>query len=213
VVLMFDGVAVDPKVELDNSVLPHQVAGLCRHCQNASFSNYDDYEYFRDGLLAEQSSSSIFHQACEAEVVVLGFIGDSNHTHVIPVAISPTCKKDDIVGQSTNSIKWIMEAVIDAYNEYNGPEQIGPIMTLASDGAPHFAKAAASMLSEQMPDFINDTYRSCALFNLTGGSSGCTRTVDWDHCGKRTRERIKGIKGLKIGSYTFDKASIALYGA
>jgi len=157
VVLMFNRVAVDPKVELDNAVLPHQVDGLCRHCQNATFSNYDDYEYFRDGFIAEWSSSSIFHQACEAEEAeVLGFIGDPNHMHVIPVT-SPTCKRDSIVGQPTYSIKWIMEIVIDAYNEYNGPEHVGPIMTLASDGAPHFAKMAASMLSEQMPDFIYDT--------------------------------------------------------
>ena len=85
-------------------------------------------------------------------------------------------------------------------------------MTLALDGAPHLAKVAASMLSEQMPDYINDTYWPCALFNLTGGSNGCTRAVDWDNCGKRMHERIKGKKGLKIGSYTFEKTSIALYG-
>ncbi len=64
-------------------------------------------------LKAEESSSRKIHEAVKAEVVAIGFIGDPSHTHVIPLAVSPTCKKDVILRESANSIQLILETEME----------------------------------------------------------------------------------------------------
>lgn len=97
VVVMFDGIAVDPRLSLDTSQLPHKVCGVCRHCENTSFSSYEDYMALLKRLHAPDKDKSKVHVASECEVVVLGFIGDPNHTTIIPIAISLTCKRDYVL--------------------------------------------------------------------------------------------------------------------
>jgi hypothetical protein len=195
---MFDGIALEPRLGLDNSQLPHQVEGLCRHCNSATFSTLD----LRASIKAEEGSPSKVHEAVEAEVVAIGFIGDKDHTHIISLAVSPTCRKDQILRESTNSIQWILDAVMEAYHDNDGPTKIGPIVTLASDGASHFRLASATLMSQRLPQEIIEVYGGCKLFNVSGGRYGCTTSCDWDHLGKRSRERLKSVIGIKIGTST-----------
>lgn len=211
-VLMFDGIALEPRLGLDNSQLPHQVGGLCRHCNSATFSTYQDFLDLRACIKAEEGSPSKIHEAVEAEVVAIGFIGDKDHTHIIPLAVSPTCKKDQILRESTNSIQWILDAVIEAYNDNDGPTKIGPVVTLASDGASHFRLASATLMSDRLPQEIVQVYTGCKLFNVSGSRYGCTTSCDWDHLGKRSRERLKSLIGITLGTLTVTKNSLAIYG-
>jgi hypothetical protein len=137
-VLMFGGIALEPRLGCDNSQLPHQVEGLCRHCNSATFSTYQTFLDLRASIKAEEGSPSKVHEAVEAEVVAIGFIEDKDHTHIIPLAVSPICRKDQILRESTNSIQWILDAVMEAYHDNDGPTKMGPIVTLVSDGASHF---------------------------------------------------------------------------
>ena len=212
VIIMFDGVAVEPRLSLDATQLPNQVSGLCRHCCNATFATYGDFTSLVENFNADESSSSKIHAASEAEVFAIGFIGDAGHTSIIPVAVSPTCKKDAILNESTHSIQWILDVIIKIYKEYDGPKKIGPIMTLVSDGAAHFSLASGGLLDGILPSYICEVYSDCKLFNLAGGADGCTRGADLDHLGKRSRERIKSGKGVSFGMFTFEKHALTIYG-
>jgi len=138
VVVMFDGIAVDPRISVDTSQTPHQLSGFCRHCDNPTFAEYADYFTLLTKFHSQDGEESKFHVACECEVVALGFIGDNKHTAIIPVAISPTCKKDSILNKWTHSIQWILDVIIQYYYANMGPSKIGPLLTLVSDGAAHF---------------------------------------------------------------------------
>ncbi len=83
---------------------------------------------------------------------------------------------------------------------------------MASDGASHFRLASATLMSQKLPEEVAHIYSNCRLFNLSGGSNGCTTACDWDHLGKRSRERLKSVIGVTIGTLTVTKNSIAIYG-
>jgi hypothetical protein len=206
--LLIDGINVDEMVGVDDDVLPHQFTGLCRHCLDTAFNDYDDAVRIQDGLASGQ-----FCMAKEAEVFAIGF----NHkffTGLIPVAISPTCKKDDIVGESTDTVQAILTTIQNHWHQYPVSQQY-IMSTYNSDGAGQFRKAVGKVLCKDLPTNIRDVYigangeRKCPLLNLVGGRYGTTASCDNDHLGKRFRARIKTSTGISIGQLTFTKTDLA----
>ena len=48
--LIIDGVALDEKFNLDDSQIPHQITGGCRHCIDTTFNTFEDAQRFQEGL-------------------------------------------------------------------------------------------------------------------------------------------------------------------
>jgi len=66
-------------------------------------------------------------------------------------------------------------------------------------------------MSTNLPPNILNEFADCALFNTVGSIDGCTHACDWDHVGKRTRERIKSSLGIRIRWHSFQKTNLAYY--
>jgi hypothetical protein len=62
VVVMFDGIAVEPRLSLDSTQIPNQISGFCRHCSNATFATYNDFVSLLSKFNAEDSSSQKIHE-------------------------------------------------------------------------------------------------------------------------------------------------------
>ena len=202
-----DGVNIDERLSLDTSVLPHQMVGCCRHIDNTNFIDYEDVERIQNGL------NTTFHYASEAEVFAIG-LNHGSCTSLIPIAISGTCKKDNFVGESTDTVYEIVSTIVDKFHEMQLHKLIGPLATINSDGAAHFRKACGKKLSVDIPKnvrafFLSPTGTSrCLLFNLVGGKFGTTMGCDNDHLGKRYRARMKSARGLLVGKISFTKVDI-----
>jgi hypothetical protein len=209
-VLMVDGVAVEERLDVDMSQIPHQWTGLCRHCRNCDFNTYDDAIHLLEKLNSSNVDDQV-HLAVEAEVFCIGLV-HKTCTTIIPVAVSPTCKKDDHVQESTDTVHFLLDSIEKAWRDCNLHESVGPLATIVSDGAAHFRKAAGKLLNDDLPKYIWIVYEnSCDLFNLTGSCFGTTMAVDLDHLGKRFRERVKSNKGIAIGNFVFTKDLLQSY--
>ena len=209
--ILVDGVAVEERLNIDESILPHQVTGLCRHCPDATFNTYDDATRINEGLNEE------FHLAKEAEVVVLTF-NSGEFTSVIVLCISPTCKKDDIIGESTNTIKEILSTILERWNShpYQDLRDRFILSTISSDGAPAFRKGVGQVLNKDLSPAVRSVYvdatngqKHCQLLNLTGSVEDVTGGVDLDHLLKRLRARVKTQMGITIFNCNFTKVDIA----
>lgn len=209
--ILVDGVAVEERLNIDESILPHQVTGLCRHCPDATFNAYDDATRINEGL------DEHFHLAKEAEVVVLTF-NSGEFTSVIVLCISPTCKKDDIVGESTNTIKEILATILERWNSYHYQDlrERFILSTISSDGAPAFRKGVGQVLNKDLSPAVRSVYvdatngqKHCQLLNLTGSVEDVTGAVDLDHLLKRLRARVKTQMGITIFNCNFTKVDIA----
>lgn len=151
--LLIDGVNVDEKVGLDEDQYPHQVTGLCRHCTDTTFADYDDALRIQCRL-----DSSDFHLAKEAEIFCIAIA--FNHpifTSLIPVAISPTCKKDDVIGDSTNTVKAMLNTIQNKWHSYEISQRY-IMTTFNSDGAGQFRKAVGKVLNQDLPIEVRNVY-------------------------------------------------------
>lgn len=149
--LIIDGVALDEKFNLDDSQIPHQITGGCRHCIDTTFNTFEDAQRFQEGL-----ESGIHHRAIEMEVFAIGF----NHptfTSLIPVCLSRTCKTDDIVGESTDTIYEIVSTIERKWHSFAITNQF-KMSTYNSDGAPQFRKGVGKVLSKDLPPKIRSIY-------------------------------------------------------
>ena len=206
--LFIDGVAIDEMLNLDDSQLPHQVTGLCRHCADTTYDAYADAQRIEDGL-----NDGTFHYAKEAEVFCIG-INHPTFTGLIPICISPTCKKDDVVGESTHTVEAIISTITRKWHTYDISKQF--IMSVYnSDGAPPFRKGVGGVLNKDLPPAIRAVYvgpgdvKRCPLLNLVGGSDGTTASCDTDHLAKRFRGRIRSAMGIMIKLCIFTKSDLA----
>ena len=204
-----DGINIDEKLGLDIDQLPHQVTGLCRHAKDATFDKYEDAERIEQSL-----ADGDVHLAKEAEIFAIG-LNHPTFTSLIPIAISPTCKKDDIVGESTNTVHEIVTTIRQKWHSY--PISNNFIMaTYNSDGAGQFRKGVGKVLSKDLPGAIRRVYINeegdsrCPLLNLVGGDDGTTASCDNDHLGKRFRARIKTSMGITIGVINFNKSDLTV---
>eukprot|EP00986_Skeletonema_menzelii_P017389 scaffold19230_cov154-Skeletonema_menzelii.AAC.1 len=207
--ILVDGVAIEERLNIDESVLPHQVTGLCRHCPDATFNTYGDATRIEAGL------GDNFHLAKEAEVVVLTF-NSGEFTSVVVLCISPTCKKDDIIGESTDTIKEILSTILECWYSY--PQHFLErfvLSTISSDGAPAFRKGVGKVLNKDLSAAVrsvyvtNDFTKRCQLLNLTASAEDVTGSVDSDHLLKRLRARVKTAKGITIVTCNFTKVDLA----
>jgi hypothetical protein len=66
-------------------------------------------------------------------------------------------------------------------------------------------------MSSRLPQEIVEVYAGCKLFNVSGGRYGCPTSCNWDHLGKRSRERLKSVIGMKLGTLTVTKNSLSIY--
>jgi hypothetical protein len=195
--LLIGGVNIDEMLGLDEDQYPHQVTGVCRHCNDATFADYADALRIQDGL-----DSSKFHLAKEAEMLCIGF-NHPSFTSLIPVAISPTCKKDGVKNESTNTVKVILMTSKDVWHKYEISERF-IMTTYNSDGAGQFRKAVGQVLNGDLPVKVRNVYvapdgastKRCPLLNLVGGAFGTTAACDNDHLGKRFRARLKTPTGI-----------------
>ena len=208
-IVVIDGVATKECVNLDDSQEPHQVTGLCRHCVSTTFNTFKDAMRIQKKLELGE-----IHFAKEAEVFCIA-LNHEGFTSVIPVCIAPTCKKNDVVHESTDTVREIISTIMRKW--FTLPISKTVIMsTVASDGAPQFRKAAGQVLNKDLPKNVRDVYISpqgakrCLLLDLIGSSEGVTATCDNDHLGKRFRARVKSVCGLKIGVFIFTKSDISL---
>ena len=88
-ILMIDGIAIDERLSVDTSIVPMSFMGLCRHCADPSFNTMADTVRIKAGL-----NNKAFHLAKEAHCVCIRHNSKRSNS-LIPVAISPTCKKDE----------------------------------------------------------------------------------------------------------------------
>ena len=107
-----DGVAIDEGLNLDDSQLPHQITGGCRHCLDTTFDTFEDARKFEEKL-----TKGDYHLAKEAEVFAIG-LNHPTFTSLIPICISPTCKADDVVGESTNTVLEIVSTIRAKWHSY-----------------------------------------------------------------------------------------------
>jgi hypothetical protein len=185
-----------------------QASSLCRHCLDTNFITYDDATRIEAGL-----NEGTFHLAKEAEVFVLTF-NSGEFTSAVVLCISPTCKKDDIIGESTNTVKEILSTILEHWHSY--PQQLRDnyiLSTIASDGAPAFRKGVGQVLSRDLSlgvraVYVTDGTVNCKLLNLTGSPEDITGTVDNDHLLKRLRARVKTKMGITIYTCNFNKVDI-----
>ena len=206
--ILVDGVAIDERADLDESIIPHQVTGFCRHCTDTNFVTYDDALRIEEGL-----EEGTFHLAKEAEVFVLTF-NSGEFTSAVVLCISPTCKKDEIIGESTNTVKEILSTILHHWHSYPQHFRDNYILsTIASDGAPAFRKGVGQVLSKDLSAGVRAVYVTggkvnCKLLNLTGSPEDITGTVDLDHLLKRLRARVKTNMGITIFTCNFNKVDI-----
>ena len=208
--LLVDGVAVDPRLDVDLSQLPHQFTGLCLHCKNTKFITFEDGERIETELDREGVNMQKIHFAKEVEVWCIG-LNSKDVTFLVPVALIPTCKKDYELGESTSTIATVGKVVINKYYEMGLDKKIGPLSWALSDGASHFRQGTGQVLSKDLPTDTRNVYKDCLLCNKIGGERGTSNNCDGPHLGKRSRARIKSAKGLKIGCFTFVKTELARY--
>ena len=150
--LHVDGVNTDNKLNIDSSVIPHQITGVCRQCQDTNFVTYEDALRIRDGIHEGE-----FHYAQEADVFAIGF-NDATRTSLIAVAESPSCKKDMVNGESMDTIMSIVSKIIDTYHELDLHNTIGPLVTINSDSAAPFRKACGEKLSVDLPIEVREIF-------------------------------------------------------
>ena len=210
VILMEDGIAIDEKFRVDFSVVPNQIVGGCRHCVDCTYNSAEDAEHY-----VAETRKGKYHLAKEVDVVSIGFV-NKDHTAIWPLYLSPTCKKDNFLEESTGATKFLIEYVYDKYiTDPRGQATIGPLGTVVSDGAPQFRKGMGKAVNMELPPLIRVCFAGCQLFNLTGGLHGCTVSCDLDHIGKRTRARAKnvtiGIRGRYHKFRGSDFASFLVY--
>ena len=116
--LLVDGVAVDRRVNVDFSQVPHQFTGGCLHWKNADFVTFEDASRVERDLCREctdENEDEGMHFAQEVEVWCLG-LNCRELTFLFPVALIPTCKKDYFLGQSTSTIKEVSTTI---YNKFH----------------------------------------------------------------------------------------------
>ncbi|KAL7530742.1 hypothetical protein ACHAXR_010378 [Thalassiosira sp. AJA248-18] len=203
VALMIDGVAVEPRVNVDSSVRPMTWTGLCRHCENNRFITVED------GIrIQKELNEGSIHRASEMEVICLGLI-HPRVTSLIVIGASPTCKKDEYVGESTHTIESLLSTCQDEYYKLHLDKKIGPLITFCSDGAPAFRKGAGKLTSDMLPPEIRERFKDCLFFNFAGGLKGETMKCDDDHLGKRHRSRGKSVTGVRVGNFVFDKVQLS----
>ena len=114
VVLMVNCVAVEESIDVDMSQVPHQWTGLCRHCINVNFNTYDDAVRLVENLNSDNVDSSKVHVAAEA--FSIGLI-HKTCTTIVPIAVSPTCKKDEFIGQSTHTVLFFLDGMAQEQTE------------------------------------------------------------------------------------------------
>ena len=104
--LLVDGVAVEQRLNVDFSQLPHQFTGSCIHWDCANCIDYADFERVKARLDKECIKAEGYHLAKEVEVWCIG-LNCSVATTLFPVALIPTCKKDFDTGELTRTIKLV----------------------------------------------------------------------------------------------------------
>ena len=178
--LCIDGVATDERLNLVESQISHQVTGLCRHCVTTTLNTFADAQ-----RIENDSEKDDIHFVKEAEVFCIG-LNHGTFISFIPVFISPTCKKDDVVQESTDTVREILSTTTKKW--YSLPISKKCIFsTCASDGAPQFRKAVSQVLNKDLPKDVHDIYISSQgeaifpLLNLVGESEGATATCDNNH--------------------------------
>lgn len=212
--LLVDGVAVEERLNVDNSQIPHQITGLCRHCMDTNFITFEDAIKIQTDLDRESTDAKKIHLAQEMEVFCIG-LNDRNITSLFPVAAIPSCKKDAIIGESTNTVQQVFTTIVNKYHQMQLHKTLGPMSTADSDGAGQFRKGIGNVLNKDLPANVRSVYITpdgkalCPLLNLVGGPEGTTPACDIDHLGKRFRARVKTLTGIRIGVFTFTKVDMA----
>ena len=199
--------AIDEGLNLDDSQLPHQITGGCRHCLDTTFDTFEDARTFEEKL-----TKGDYYLAREAEVFAIG-LNHPTFTSLIPICISPTSKADNVVGESTNTVLEIVSTIRAKWHSYEISKRL-IMSTYNSDSAGQFRKGIGQLLTKDLPKAIRDVYvsakgnRRCPLLNLVGGGDGSTPSCDNDHLGKRFRSRIKCPMGIMIASVPFTKSDL-----
>ena len=102
VVRTIDGLALEERLGVDETIMPPCFTGLCWHCVDPSFVNYNSAVEIQCKLEKEE-----VHLAKEVGVIAIGLIHRTAST-IIPVCLSPTCKTDDVIGKSTDTYKYLL---------------------------------------------------------------------------------------------------------
>ena len=167
--LHIDGVNIDKQVNLDTSVMPHQISGVYHHCTDTNFVTFKDAERISDGI-----SNCGFHYAQESDIFSVGS-NDGACASLITIVESPTCKKDVVNAESTDNIMAIVSKIIETYHELGLHTPVGPLVPINPDGTSHFRKASGQKLSLDLPTQVGAKFVSvfgelcCPFFNCVGG--------------------------------------------
>ena len=139
--------------------MPYCFTGLCRCCRDPTFQTFDDAVEIQ-----QQLEDGTVHLAKEVDVIALGLIHERAST-LIPVCLSPTCKKDAFIGESTDTYKYLISAVHEDYHHFGLDQLLGPYCSSACNGDSAFCKAAGLVFSDMLPHFIVRLIQNCSFFN------------------------------------------------
>ena len=107
--VLINSIAVDEGTGLDESQYPHQITGLCCHTKDPSLLDFNSAIRIQDELEAGQ-----VHFVKEIDTFCIG-LNHGTFTSLIPVCLSPTCKKDDITEESTSTVQDIFNTIKKKY--------------------------------------------------------------------------------------------------
>ena len=153
VYLLVDGVAVDKRMNVDFSQMPHQFTGLCLHYPNTNFITFADAQRIESSLDKEGDDMSKIHLAKEAKVWCIG-LNHHDITTLFPVAILLTCKKDYETEEPTHSVLAIAKVIYDKYHSMKFPEKVDPLSGGNSDGAAPFCNGMGWLLCKDLSSDI-----------------------------------------------------------
>ena len=160
-VLMIDEVAIDERLVVDTFVTPMPFMGICRHCRDPSFNTMDDNIRIENGL-----KYGTFHLAKDADVICIGLNRDISNS-LIPMCVSPTCKKDKVDNKPTYTTHALIKAIIDVLYHVGYEELLGPLSLLIPDRAPAFLKAGGQLIKDVIPLAIGEEFKEARLFQYS----------------------------------------------
>ncbi|EJD33363.1 hypothetical protein AURDEDRAFT_177557 [Auricularia subglabra TFB-10046 SS5] len=193
-VVMFDGVAIDPRARY--CCYRDQVLGLSRETAgkvDTSAATMAQVDAIRDAL---QSKDVRF--GSEATVVALGPYADPNYYTPVPLVVSPSDKTE-----KGDDLRIWMRTVMDCWNSHNyGKTLHGPIWSLASDGDSTYRWAKHALCTAKKLDPTSPLSRKLAPllgFNLYTSEDGLTTwTCDPKHVMKRFATLLRSESGVVL---------------
>ena len=130
-VLMFDGIALEPKCRYDQR--SDHIIGLCREHADHYATNLDSMaviDKIKEGLMKDKSDPSRCCYGVDATVVAIAPYARSDFYSPTPLVLSPSDKTE----KGRDLAIWI-QTTLDAWKTHPLGEKVhGPIWALASDG-------------------------------------------------------------------------------